>query len=284
MTTVVRIGRRSTGGKPVKPGTKPLPQARRDNPAVRCLVQTGDILRMRSSWTDEKRLAEAEELLRNAEQRILTWLPTGVWYGAFRMQYKDRVADGSLRYMVTCVCGKDHYLTTEQLTQYMLEHTGCRDTCCQQKILMRLFWGTLPDALRVQWKLIQACYPDNIPSFWGGTLDDLFKRDLKHGFVRAYQEVLCKLVDLRRPDLRWLTPLNPELPFTLDNLTLAREPWNRMDRLNFLRPVIAGHPVKMSEICNTMNVTPEQVLNALVEDDVDPDELLIALLELGEVR
>lgn len=284
MTTVVRIGGHTAKHKPVKPGQRPIPQVRRDHPAVNCLVQAADILRLRTTWTDEKRLAEARALLQEAEQEVFHNLPTGWWYGAFRLQYKDRMPDGTLRYLVTCVCGKDHYLTTEELTRYMVEHTGCRDDCCQQKLLMRLFWGTLPDALRVQWKLMQACYPDGIPSYWGGTLDNLFDRDFKTGFVRAYQEVLCHLVDLSRPDLRWLTPLNPELPYTLDNLTLAKEPWNRLDRLNMLKPVIAGAPVRMSELCSGLNVTPEQVLAALVDDNVDPDELVVALLGFGEAR
>lgn len=258
----------------------PLPQACRSAPAVRGLLRTGEVIRLSKTWTDPKKIAQAAEKLRETEERLLVRLPVSVWYGAFHLRGKVRQG-GRLAYAVVCVCGTEHTFTTEQLVEALLDHTGCRSECCQQKTLLRLFWGTLAESLAVQWRLLQVCHPERIFSYWGGTMDTVYERDLDYGFVRAYQEMLQHKVDLTKPDFRWITPLNPELPYTPDNIELTLFPWSGIARLNRLAPVIGGQPITIAELCKTLNVTVAQVLETIVDEGVNPDELVMALLQKG---
>lgn len=258
----------------------PLPQACRSSEAVRGLLKSGEVLRLRRTWDNPEKVAMAEQRLIETEESLLVKLPISVWYGAFHLRGKVR-KDGRLHYAVSCVCGEELVMNTEQLVTALIEHTGCQSECCQQKTLLRLFWGTMADSLAVQWKLLQVCYPQHIPSYWGGTMDELYPRDLEFGFIRAFQEMLKYRVDLSKPDFRWLTPLNPELPFTFDNIDLSLFPWSGIAKLNKLAPVIAGQAIPMAELCESLNVTVEQVLETLVHDGVDPEELVLALLQKG---
>lgn len=258
-----------------------LPQACRSLPAVRELLRSGEVLRLSKTWTDPNLLSEAAYRLRQAEDRLLGKLPLLVWYGAFIMRGKTHI-NGRLHYYVSCICGKDYTYTTEELVEALMRHTGCREACCQQKTLLKLFWGTMADSLDAQWSLLQACYPGRLPSYWGGTLDEVYERDIQHGFVRAYQEMLRFKVDLTKPDRRWITPLNPELPFTQDNLELRTAPWGGFANLTNLAPVIAGQPIAIHELCESLDVTVEQVLDAIINRKTLPDDLVMVLLQKGQ--
>lgn len=280
MAVVTKL-RDATLAKPVpKPDGLLLPQACRSSAAVRGLARTADVVRLSRQIPQPELMEQARAKLLQLEERLLVKLPVSVWYGAFHLRGKVRV-EGRLRYAATCACGNECLLTSEELVMALVEHTGCQQSCCQQKTVLRLFWGSMAESMAVQWKLIQACYPERLPSYWGGTLDTVYERDLKYGFVRAYQDMLRFRVDPKKPDFRWITPLNPELPFTLDNIELTLFPWGGIAKLNKLAPVIAGQPIQIHDLCESLNVTVEQVLEALINDDVDPDQLISALLQKG---
>lgn len=255
-----------------------LPQASCSDPAVRQLFRAGEVVRLKDSWTDPAKIADAERRLALVENEMLIRLPVNMWYGAFHMQYKVDLG-GRVGYVVTCACGTEHTLTTEQLVRALIEHTGCRSSCCQQKVLLQLFWGTLVESLRLQWRIMQVCHARQIPSYWGGTLDTVYERDLAHGFARMFKELLVSQIDLAHPEFRWITPLDPRMPFGPGNLTLALTPWRGVTNLNRLAPVIAGQSIPIMEICSSMDVSVERVLEALTDESVNPDELFVHLLQ-----
>lgn len=256
------------------------PQACRSHLAVRQLAKAADVVALTPVLASDKWRKEAERKLREVEEQFLVKLPTSVWYGAFRLDAKVR-AKRRLAYQVTCMCGKSRVLTTEQLVTALLQHVGCSNACCQQRTLLRLFWGTLPDSLMVQWKLLQACYSDRLPSYLGGTLDDVYERDLEFGFVRAFKEIFAGKIDLAKPEFRWITPLNPELPFTSDNLFLSLYPWKGITNLNGLRLRIAGQQVKILDLSQSLQVDVDTILDVIVNESVNPDDLAIHILKKG---
>lgn len=276
MATVVKL--RKDAKRKERVGNVPLPQASCCDPAVRQLLKAGEVVKLKDTWTDPKLIAEAESRLAVVEQAMLVKLPVHVWYGAFHLHHKVEI-DGRIGFAVTCVCGQDHTLTTEQLIRALIEHTGCGRECCQQKVLLRLFWGSLADSLRLQWRLMQVCHPQAMPSYWGGLLDEVYERDLKHGFIRVWREALSKQVSLQNPEFRWITPINPTFPLSPDNLTLALTPWKGLTKLNRLEPVIAGQPIPIMEICNSLDVSLDRALDVLTDESVDPDTLFMALLQ-----
>jgi hypothetical protein len=137
------------------------------------------------------------------------------------------------------------------------------------------------ESLRTQWKLMQACYGSQIPSFWGGTLDDLYPSEPEQGADRVMQEAINPL---RHDDEdRWVHPVDPDKPFSHGNLKLAAEPWEGLAGLNRLSLEIAGQRVAITDLCTQLGVTPAQVIQKVAENTRDLDLLTLILAQEGAV-
>lgn len=200
----------------------------------------------------------------------------GQWVGALRI---DDIV-GPLR-ATTCLCGGRQFLSVGEIDRAFNSHVGCCRESCSQRTLLTLVWGSVEESLKVQWKLLQACYGSQIPSFWGGKLDDLYPSDPEPGVARALQEVLLPL----RPvgEIRWIQPTDPEKPFIHGNLKLANRPWTGLVGFNCLSLEIAGQRVAITDLCAQLGVTPAQVVQKVADNTRDLELLTLILAQEGAV-
>jgi hypothetical protein len=172
-----------------------------------------------------------------------------------------------------CDCGHSEWYPKEELRKLVESHSGCGRYTCTALSLTDKIWAS-PESLRLQLCLLLALCPEQVPSLWGGTLDDLYSvsREEAEASLTKYRATLKGLGV-------WLVRIDEELPYMEGNLKRSARPEKSFRRFGGVKITVDGTEFTLKELCSIGKRTAAQVLSTICDMGTTDD--LIAVL-LGE--
>ena len=149
------------------------------------------------------------------------------------------------RCKVTCECGYVGRLANRTVLQLLNDGVGCQKPYCE-KTVDREAMAAANSSLELQLFLLSQVCNNELPSRWGGSLDDFEELTPKQG----YRNFLADMLEGRKPEeQRWIARERPGQPFIIGNIVLTRTPNHLIERAGGI-PVDAGAGVMLIEdIC-----------------------------------
>jgi len=177
-----------------------------------------------------------------------------------------------VKYFATCDCGHKDFYTVEQLREILSRWGGCGTDGCTALNFRDTVW-TSPDSLRMQHSLLLVMCPEEVESWWGGTMDDLAELTPEQGYrnLEAY-------LDDSGLTGKWLSRKDPFLPFMESNVKLGSEPDKMFMRFDRAKLQVEGEILTMKELCRISKLNADQLLIMIYELGTT-DDLLYNLLE-----
>jgi hypothetical protein len=134
---------------------------------------------------------------------------------------------------------------------------GCGAESCTVDSLDRLLWMDVENSLKMQLFLLTQFLPDELPSRWGGTLDDFEELDLDHGY---HNFILDELRGDNPGRVLWIERETRELPFISGNVILTDAPSDLLARSSEVEIDVGAGFMHISEIMKFTGKTEAEVL------------------------
>jgi len=176
------------------------------------------------------------------------------------------------KYFAACDCGHSDWYTVEALSEILNRWGGCGQPNCTALNFGELVWTT-EDSLRIQHTLLLILCPEEVESWWGGTMDDVHELDRYSGY-RNLEEYLLE----QGYSGVWLGRKNTLLPFMESNVVLSAEPDSVFQRFSKAKVEVDGQQFTMKELCSISGMSADQLLITIYELGTT-DDLLFYLLE-----
>ena len=160
------------------------------------------------------------------------------------------------RCKVTCECGYVGRLANKRVLQLLNDGIGCQKPDCERTVDHEAV-AAANSSLELQLFLLSQVYNNELPSRWGGSLDDFEELTPKQG----YRNFLADMLEGRKPEeQRWISRANPDLPYIVGNLELSRTPNNLIEKAAQI-PVDAGAGLMLiDDICAVANAEIRNVI------------------------
>jgi len=177
------------------------------------------------------------------------------------------------KFFFTCDCGNSGWLTAGEMREILCRYSGCGEPDCTALSFDETVW-TSRDSLRIQLFALLLLCPEDVQSFWGGTMDDMYE-----GI--DFEEALINLsLYLEDNDCGgvWLGRVSERLPFMETNVRLSSKPDKVLLNFSKAKIEVEGEDMTMKELCGIGNLSPDELLLRLYELGTT-DDLLINLME-----
>jgi hypothetical protein len=184
----------------------------------------------------------------------------------------NRPVGNPARYFATCDCGNKDFYLLEELKEIISRWGGCGKPDCTALNFKDTVW-TSPDSLRMQLHVLLMLAPEEVESWWGGTMDDVHELDRDAGY-RNLEEYLLEKGQVGV----WLGRKDSYLPFMESNVFLGNKPDKLLLNFDKGKIEVEGEMMTMKELCQFSKLDADQLLLMIYELGTT-DDLLFNLLE-----
>lgn len=198
-------------------------------------------------------------------------LPFGRKVGHMKVGPNRPVGKGP-KYFATCDCGNTGWYTVNELSEILSRWGGCGEPSCTALNFHETVWIS-PDSLRMQLHILLLLCPEEVESWWGGTMDDFHEIDRDQGF-RNLEEYLLE----KGYSGVWLGRRDTGLPFMESNVYLTSRPDDVLLHFDKAKVDVEGQMMTMKELCHISGLSADQLLTMIYELGTT-DDLLYLLLE-----
>lgn len=204
-------------------------------------------------------------------------VPFGKTFGALTVGDKAHGRGRPRRYPVQCSCGWSGMETALKLLDMLDRGWWCGRPECSSVTFFDVAGVGGLESVRIQLYALQMLCPGELPSYWGGALDDMPRAD----FDAAVQNLHFHLAGVRRESrgATWVARMCGDLPFIEGNVRYRSNRDVVFKRLGTRTVFDCGEQFSLMELCRlattggVSQMTPERMLWRLYQQDVRADLL-----------
>lgn len=158
---------------------------------------------------------------------------------------------------LTCDCGYKGTLAHKTVRKLLKQGMGCGTADCTVDSFERMLWADVNNSLKIQLFLLTQLLPDEVPSRWGGQLDDFEEIDLD----QAYANFLADELSGKPPEtVKWIERHTVELPFMPGNVVMTGMPSRLLAKSSNMSIDAGAGEMLISEIIKFTGKTESEVL------------------------
>ncbi len=202
-----------------------------------------------------------------------TKVPFGTKQGPLKIGKGNPVGKDRL-FETHCDCGRSSLMSVEDILHNVSEGLGCGFQKCSILPFVSHLWKGMGKSLHLQLLFRLLGDPDDVFSYWGGSLEDAFSMDLPEAFNNFFP--YCKSL-MESDDHYWACKECDDLPFIEGNIIMKEAPDTAIKTLLKDKVIIHGQFYSMQDLATIMGGNTQEVMKALFECE-SIDRLLTQLV------